>query len=149
MEWGAMSMPNEMEGIRSIRWKRLHGQLGEIVYEVTKVQFSQFNSAETWQPAINAYCCADCIAICVELAGVEDRSIDLQVEPRRVVIRGHRQPPEPEGAEQKPMRVLEMEIDYGPFEREIALPCDVDQSRVTAEQRNGVFWVYLPLRHEA
>jgi HSP20 family protein len=136
----------ETEGYRSIRWKLLHGQLGEIAYELTKVQFSQFHPAETWQPPINMYRCIDSLAICVELAGVEKESIDLQVEPRRVTLRGRRLPPEPVGAELKPVQVLEMEIDYGSFERVILLPEEVDQGRVRAEQRNGILWVYLPLR---
>jgi HSP20 family molecular chaperone IbpA len=132
-----------------VRWERLQGQLGGIVYEMTKVQFAQFNPSESWQPAINAYRCADSIAICVELAGVDKSAIDLQVEPRRVLLRGKRPPPEPEGAGRKLVQVLEMEIDYGLFEREILLPSEVDQSGVTAEQLHGLLWVYLPLRAQA
>jgi HSP20 family protein len=140
---------NELEDIRSIRWKRLQGQLGEIVYQLTRVQWSQFQPADSWQPAINAYRCAEGMAICVELAGVDRQSIDLQVQPRGLRIRGHRLPPEPEGADQKPVQVLEMEINYGAFERQISLPSDIEPSRSTAEQRNGLLWVYLPLRSQA
>jgi HSP20 family molecular chaperone IbpA len=42
-----------------------------------------------------------------------------------------------------------MEIDYGPFEREVLLPSDVAPERVTAEQRNGLLWVYLPFQSHA
>jgi HSP20 family protein len=135
-----------MEDIRSIHLRRLHGRLGDVVYQLTKVQFSRFSAPETWQPAINAYRCAECIVICLELAGVDRKRIELTVEPKRLRIRGQRQPPEPDGAENKPVQVLVMEIDYGPFEREVLLPSDVDPEGVTAEQQNGLLWIYLKLR---
>ena len=43
--------------------------------------------------------------------------------------------------------VLAMEIDHGAFERQIKLPSTVDRTRVKAEQKNGLLWVHLPLRH--
>jgi HSP20 family protein len=135
-----------MENIRSIHLRRLHGKLGEVVYQMTKVQFSRFGPPQTWQPAINAYRCSECMAICVELAGVNKDEIDIQVEPRRVLIRGRRQPPEPEQDHHKPVQILVMEVDYGAFEREVLLPTDVESDKVTAEQKNGLLWIYLPLR---
>ncbi|MHC1763428.1 MAG: Hsp20/alpha crystallin family protein [Verrucomicrobiia bacterium] len=138
-----------MDDIQSIHLRRLHGRLGEVVYELSKVSFSQFSSPKVWQPAVNVYRCTEGIAICVDLAGVDRDRIEVQAEPRRLLIRGFRQPPEPEGADQTPVQVLVMEIDYGRFEREIVLPCDVEPDKVTAEQRNGLLWVYLPLRCQA
>lgn len=138
-----------MADIRSIHLRRLHGQLGEVVYELSKVRFSRFSSPEAWRPAINAYACDECVVICVDLAGVDRRQIRLEVEPKRLKIRGQRRPPEPEGATHKPKQILVMEIDYGDFEREVLLPTEVDPLRVTAEQSEGLLWVYLPLRCHA
>ena len=138
-----------MDDIHSRHLKRLHGQLGEVMYQLAKVQFSRFQSGRSWQPAINAYRCSECLVICVDLAGVDRQRIDLQLESKRLLIRGQRTPPEPEGAAQKPMQVLLMEIDYGQFEREVLLPTDVAPERVTAEQKNGLLWVYLPFRAHA
>ena len=138
-----------MKDIQGIHLQRLHGRLGDVVYQLTKVQFSRFSSPETWQPAVNAYRCVDSIAICVDLAGVDGKRVALTVEGRRLLIRGYRQPPEPDGAKDKAVQVLVMEIDYGPFEREVLLPSDVVADRVTAEQRDGLLWVYLPLRAHA
>ena len=47
------------------------------------------------------------------------------------------------------MTVLAMEIDHGAFEREIELPLSVERERVTAEQRNGILWIHLPLQPHA
>ena len=135
-----------MAEIPNIQLKRLHGRLGEVAYQLTRVQFSQFSGLETWQPAVNAYRCEKCIVICVDLAGVDRTQIDLQVEPRRLLLRGSRRPPEPEKSQHKPVQVLVMEIDYGPFEREVRLPGDVDPDAVTADPRESLLWIYLPIR---
>src|SRR5262250_830109 len=102
-----------------------------------------------WQPAINAYRCDTCIRICVDLAGVDRSLIDLSVEPRRLVIRGTRELPEPTGDEGCAKQLLAMEIDYGPFERELTFPVDVEIDQAHAEQRNGLLWISLPVRKES
>jgi HSP20 family protein len=138
-----------MQDIRSIRLRQLHGHLNQVVYEYTKVQFSQATAPEAWQPAVDAYRCRHAIAICIDLAGVEKSEIDLRVEPRRLIVRGRRTPPNPKEHGHEAVQVLVMEIDYGAFHREISFQTEVDPTRVTAEQRNGFLWVQLPLRHPA
>jgi HSP20 family protein len=127
----------------------LHGQLGDIVYELTRVKFSPSYASGRWHPNINAYRCSKCITICVDLAGIDKDQINLQVESQRLLLSGQRQAPEPEGANLQALQVMAMEIDYGPFEREVLLAEEVDPEGVTAEQRNGFLWVYLPLRPHA
>ena len=40
---------------------------------------------------------------------------------------------------------LQIEIDYGPFERIIALPSGADADRITAEFRAGLLRVTVPI----
>ena len=134
-----------MEAIRTIKLRWLHGALGDVAYHLTRVEFCRF-APTAWQPAINAYRCESCVRICVDLAGVEKADIDLTVEPRRVVLRGTRDVPEPRHREGRALQMIAMEIDYGPFAREIELPDEVDVLQVTAEQRNGLLWIILPLK---
>lgn len=134
-----------MADIHNLHLRKLQGRLGDVLYEFSRLQFSTFCVAETWSPRLNAYVCDSQITICVELAGVEKSKIDLRVEPRSLLIRGRRRAPEPTDAEGKPAQVLAMEIDYGPFAREITLPMPVDPKQVRAEQRNGLLWIFLPL----
>ena len=101
---------------------------------------------KTWRPAINAYRCEKCITICVDLAGVERSDIDLTIEAQLLSIRGVRDVPEPRGKEDPAVQMIAMEIDYGPFEREIALPDEVDAKKVHAEQKDGLLWIHLPLK---
>ena len=73
-------------------------------------------------------------------------TISVRAEPRRLLISGVRPPPEPACDQPQPVQVLAMEIDYGPFERVLNLPAEVDAARVNAEHRDGLLWISLPLR---
>jgi len=134
-----------MDPIKNIKLRWLHGALQDVTYELSRSQFSRF-APHAWEPAINAYRCETCIRICVDLAGVDRSLIDLTVEPRRVVIRGRRELPEPSGDEGCAQQLLAMEIDYGPFIREVPLPAEVEIDQAHAEQRNGLLWISLPLK---
>ena len=133
----------------AIHLHRLQGKLGDVAYELTSVHFSRFRAQDSWKPAINAYLCARCIRICVDLAGVKEAAIDLRIQPGLLTIRGERELPEPDCTEDSSMQVLAMEIDHGRFEREIKLPLSVEEEQVTAEQQNGILWINLPLRAHA
>lgn len=133
----------------AIHLHRLQGQIGDVAYELTKVHFSRFQAPDPWKPPVNAYLCERCIRICVDLAGVDRSAIDIQLEPGRLTIHGRRDLPEPDYTDDSSMTVLAMEIDHGAFEREIELPLSVERERVTAEQRNGILWIHLPLQAHA
>ncbi len=112
-----------------------------VVYDT----YATFTVSRSWQPAVNIYERPDGLRVCVELAGVDKRQIDVRVEPGRLTIRGVREAPEPSprGAGGS-MRIVCMEIDYGVFERVIALPDRVDLGGVTSTYRSGWLWVHLP-----
>lgn len=109
---------------------------------------TQTGGGATWQPAMNAYRCDGCIRVCFDLAGVDKETIDIRIEPGRMVVRGVRTAPEPVSGEPTPRQILAMEIDHGPFLRELRLPAAVLNDEVTAEHRNGFLWIHLPLCHE-
>jgi HSP20 family protein len=134
-----------MDPNRGIKLRWLRGTLYDVTSELARLQSSRIG-AHTWQPAINAYRCHKCIRVCVDLAGVEPSGIDLTVESERLILRGVRDVPEPTHAEGRAVQLLAMEIDYGPFEREVRLPALVDIKKVRAEQRNGFLWISLPLK---
>lgn len=126
--------------------ERLQRELGNITSHLTHVQFTYFGTTDRWRPAINAYRCADRFIICADLAGADQAAMQVLAEPRRLILRGRRAAPGPPCDPPQSVQVLEMEIDYGPFERVLALPAEVDPERVSAEHREGLLWVYLPLR---
>jgi HSP20 family protein len=134
-----------MDPTRNIKLRWRYGPFGNVTYQVTRLQFSQL-APQKWQPAINAFRCETAVRICVDLAGVDRSLIDLTVEPKRVIVRGTRETPEPTHAEGRAVQMLALEIDYGPFEREVLLPDEINVKEVHAEQQNGLLWIYLPLK---
>ena len=133
------------KSIRTIRLQRLQGQLGEVAYELTKVDLSGFQTKHRWKPPINAYRCDKCLRVCVDLAGVDRSEIELELAEDRLILRGNRTLPEPDDTHNPAMQVVAMEIDHGDFERVIEVPPGVDRRRIRAEQQNGMLWIYLPL----
>jgi len=133
-----------MANIHTNFLRQLQGSLGDMTYEL-RIRYLSVAQEQTWTPAINAYRCHDQIVVCVELAGVDKKKVDLQAEPRRLRIRGVRQPFDTAPEDCPPLQVFALEIDQGVFQREIALPLEIDPAAVQTEQRNGLLWIYLPL----
>ena len=134
-----------MDSIRTIRLRWLHGTLTEATRELAHLSVARFGP-HAWRPAINAYRSESGFRVCVDLAGVDKSLIDLTVSQQRLTIRGVREVPEPDDESGPTLQMIAMEIDYGPFEREIQLPDDVDVEKVYAEQKNGLLWIHLPLK---
>lgn len=107
--------------------------------------FERVHSVEGWSPAVNVYRLDRHLAVCVDLAGIDRQSIDVRVEPGRLIVRGVRHAPDPR-RQQEAMRIMVMEIDHGPFCRVLDLPPEVDLNRVESHYDNGLLWVTLPLR---
>lgn len=135
-----------MDPVRTVRLHWVHGALSDASYHLMRFRFSR-HSPHAWQPAINAYRCETCIRICVDLAGVDKSEIELQIEPRRLLLRGERENPEPSPSECPIIQTIAMEIDYGPFIRSISLPVEIDPENATASQENGFLWICLPIKN--
>src|SRR5690348_9113810 len=118
-----------MADVRNFHWQRLEGPLGQMAYALTHIQMARFRPTASWAPAINAYRCRSAVHIFVDLAGVARSEIELTVEPHRLVLRGNRRPPEPDPRTQEALQVLALEIDHGPFERELVFRAEVDPER--------------------
>jgi HSP20 family protein len=138
-----------MADIRDIRWQQFRGQLGQVAYALSHIQIGRITPTATWAPAINAYRCEKGFHIFVDLAGIRKEEVDVHVEPSRVLIRGTRKSPEPRPGQSEALQVLAMEIDYGIFERELVFSEEVDPPRVSAEQKDGMLEIILPLRPQA
>jgi HSP20 family protein len=81
------------------------------------------------------------VHVVVELAGVDPEEVEIAVADGVLVVSGRRQ--RPPGADR---RYEHIEIDYGSFERRIALGDGVDADGAEAEYRHGLLTIVLPLR---
>lgn len=101
----------------------------------------RYGLQQTWRPCVDVYRVADGIAVVVEVPGVDEPDLKVVAEHGRLRISGMRRTVNAgPGAEP-----LQLEIDYGPFERVIALPPGADTDRISAEFRGGLLTVRVPI----
>jgi HSP20 family protein len=76
----------------------------------------------------------------VELPGVDPQSVQIVAGERVLLISGERKRPRVQG------RVYQqMEIETGPFQRQVRLLEDVDPEQARASFENGVLTIELPV----
>jgi HSP20 family protein len=80
------------------------------------------------------------LTVVVELPGVDPRSVQIVAGERVLLISGERKRPKVPG------RVYQqMEIETGPFQRQVRLVEDVDSEHARASFENGVLTIELPV----
>ena len=113
--------------------------------------YYSFFPHQTWTPSVNLYETEYAYLVCVDLAGVEKDKIDIEVAEQRLTIKGARVVPSVKIVESakdchKP-RLHLMEIDHGPFAREVELPQNVHRDKINAKYVDGMLWIELPKKH--
>jgi HSP20 family protein len=84
------------------------------------------------------------LTVMVELPGVDPQSVRVVAGERLLVVAGERQRP------QAPGRVYQqMEIETGPFQRQVRLAEDVDPRNARARFERGVLTIELPVVAQA
>jgi HSP20 family protein len=81
--------------------------------------------------------------IVLELPGVDPDDVHIEATPTTLVVTGERRRPQRTG------RVVQMELDYGAFERRLRLPEEVDVAAATASYGRGLLTIVLPLATRA
>ena len=104
----------------------------------------RLNSA--WVPPVDIYQNGDQeLVLKAELPDMSREDIDITVENYVLTVKGEKKL----SGDVKDEQFHHVERRYGAFSRSFSLPRTVDASKVSAEYRNGVLTVKLPLREEA
>jgi HSP20 family protein len=88
------------------------------------------------------------MVITVELPGVEQKDVEVNLSGRQLSIKGEKRSEKDEKKEDKDRVYHRTERTYGAFQRVIPLPFDVDGSAVKAIFRDGVLTITLPKPQE-
>ncbi len=99
-----------------------------------------------WIPRADVYELDDRVVVLVELAGVEAGDVQATVEGRTLRLTGSRSEVVKEAEGCAEGRCHQLEIPFGPFEKEIALPADVDGERASGRFERGMLVIILPKR---
>jgi HSP20 family protein len=104
-------------------------------------------TGKCWVPKVDVIEESHRLIIKAELAGVRGDDISLLYLPERhsIMLRGQR--PEQDFSDGARTGIHQLEILYGEFEREIALPSVIiDSDGIKAQFRNGILLVMVPKR---
>lgn len=139
MSFGNFGQNDEFE-----EWSR---KIHDIMDEMQRRAYVRFRDSGTWQPATNVYETRDAYYVCVELAGITREEIEIECSDARIIlINGKRRQPRPDDVE-GPLSIHALEIDEGPFRREIDLPEDIDVDALEAAYNEGYLWITAPRKN--
>jgi HSP20 family protein len=112
----------------------LQERMNRLFEESLKGRLQPTLGAESWVPLADVYETADAFVVLIELPGLSQDDIEVQVDGEELTIRGERQM----GASARPESFHRMERSYGLFSRSFRLTEDADPSRLTAQFRDGL-----------
>jgi len=95
-----------------------------------------------WHPSTDVYETEDKLVILCELAGIDKDNICLKIENDIINISGSR----PEMSVGKAAVFHNMEINYGPFERNIKIPRKFIGSEPVANFSSGILKIYISIK---
>jgi HSP20 family protein len=120
---------------------QLQNEIQELFADLWQVpRFSGLRAG--FRPQIDCYRTSDPaeLVVLVELPGVDPASIELVVAEGTLQVGGERTRPRCAGQVYQ-----QMELDYGPFRRQISLGDDVDVTRARATYDQGILKVVAPI----
>ena len=119
---------------------------------INKVFTEAFNRSEeglmnrgAWIPPVDIYQNGKELVLKAELPDMKREDIDIAIEEHTLTIKGEKKL----DADVKDENVRRIERLYGSFTRSFTLPSTVDASNVSAEYKDGVLTLRLPVREEA
>ena len=121
---------------------RLQAEIQELFSEMWQVpRFS--GSRLGFRPQVDCVRSGDPphLTVIVELPGVDPECVKIVAGERMLVIAGERHRPELD----TPMSWMQMEIEYGPFQRRIPLTDDIDPANDSAIYERGLLQIELPI----
>jgi len=92
------------------------------------------------EPSVDVYETEDEVVVVVEIAGIADEEVAVDVDGRALILWGERRP-----SGGRPGRLYsQMEICHGPFQRDILLPAEVSPDGARASYEAGMLEIVLP-----
>jgi HSP20 family protein len=128
---------NSMQELIAIQ-EMMNRLFEEVLYRREFPEGADERAASRWAPAADAFESAREYVFRVEIPGVSLADVKLEVEEATLRLSGTR--PEVDPAS----RFLRMERVYGDFDREFAIPKDIDADRISASLANGILTIRAP-----
>lgn len=113
---------------------------GHRVSPFTPDFFSSLSTASILKPQVDIGVTEKEYSITVEVPGVSEKDIKLEIANNTMTIRGEKK----QEKEEKDKNYYRVERAYGSFQRVLSLPEDADQEKIKATFKNGVLTIKMP-----
>ncbi len=100
-----------------------------------------FSEKGEWLPACDVYETEDDIIILMEIAGIEKKNLKITLEGNYLNIKGLRNDPSKVDGRRN---YYSMELNFGPFQRLVFIPCSVKVEGVRVDYEQGFLKISLP-----
>jgi HSP20 family protein len=101
-------------------------------------------TTQSWVPALDVWETEDALVYAFDLPGVSEDKISLEVVDETLTVTAERE----KVAQESGDRFFRFERRYGTFSRAVGLPQGVDESKITADYKDGVLEIHVPKPEE-
>lgn len=98
-----------------------------------------------WQPPTDVYETDENVVVVMEISGVKPEELEVTLTNEVLQVRGCRADP----GKGRKLRITQMEIHYGPFERRVRLHRSIDRDQASVHYCDGFLEVRLPKASKA
>ena len=123
----------------------LQNRVNSLFQDYGRPSQDELTASGSFVPAVDVYEDEHKVTLKLEVPGVKQDDLDVQIENNTLTIRGERKFEK----EEKEENFQRIERRYGSFSRSFTLPNTIDTDSVNANYENGVLKVELAKREEA
>ena len=98
---------------------------------------------QVWKPALDIYETEDAVMVVVEVAGMKKNEINVTMDRDILTVSGNRIENIPHKT-----RLVQMEINYGNFQRKVKIFIPIDRDKISATYEDGFLKIALPKKSE-
>jgi len=104
----------------------------------------KIRNVKTFVPRVDIYETKDSLFLIADMPGVDEQSVDVELEKNILTIAGRVDP-----AEAKDKSIVYSEYEIGDYERIFTLSDEIDRDKIYATVKNGVLRLELPKAEKA
>ncbi len=123
------------------RGGQIHRFMGELLKEMQPLGYQ---ADPSFHPPVDVYETENDLVVVMEIAGMKGEDLHVVFEKDRLSISGKRA----ESWTSPKIRLHQMEIDYGDFQRTLFIPFPLKTDEIRAVYRQGFLTVTIPKRKE-